>query len=204
LRDAVVHAALQAENTESIDVFLLIVGLLGGLAIFLLGMDRMTESLRLVAGGRLRGILLAHTIFNTINAFVVLPFVPLFAKLVERMVQNRPEDMEALVTAKYLDGELLRTPTLALDRARLELLRMADRVRVMLRDIMPRVLTKMKKQINSMERSAAVHEATRLVADAPDRIAHYRFEIDVIARSNASTTSPNESPGYRHRSPRRR
>ena len=38
----------------------------------------------------------------------------------------------------------------------------------------------MKKQINSMERSAAAHEATRLVADAPDRIAHYRFEIDVI------------------------
>ncbi len=40
---------------------------------------------------------------------------------------------------------------------------------------------KMKKQINSMERSAAAHEAARLVADAPDRVAHYRFEIDVIA-----------------------
>jgi phosphate:Na+ symporter len=40
---------------------------------------------------------------------------------------------------------------------------------------------RMKKQINSMERAAAAHEATRLVADAPDRIAHYRFEIDVIA-----------------------
>ncbi len=39
---------------------------------------------------------------------------------------------------------------------------------------------KMKKQINSMERAAAVHQATRLVADAPDRIPLYQFEIAVI------------------------
>jgi phosphate:Na+ symporter len=49
---------LQAADAESVDVFLLLVELIGGLAIFLLGMDRMTEALRLVAGGRLREILL--------------------------------------------------------------------------------------------------------------------------------------------------
>ncbi len=80
----------------------------------------------------------AHTIFNTINAFLVIGFIPIFARLVERLVKDRPEDIEQLVTARYLDRELLRTPTLALDRARLELLRMADRVRVMLGEILPR------------------------------------------------------------------
>ena len=39
----------------------------------------------------------------------------------------------------------------------------------------------MKKTINSMERAAAAHEAERLMADAPDRVAHYKFEIDIIA-----------------------
>ena len=61
MTEVVVQAAIQAESSESIDIFLLVVGLLGGLAIFLLGMDRMTDSLRLVAGGRLRGILLRMT-----------------------------------------------------------------------------------------------------------------------------------------------
>jgi phosphate:Na+ symporter len=39
----------------------------------------------------------------------------------------------------------------------------------------------LKSEINSLERAAAAHQAQRLVADAPDRVATYRFEIDVIA-----------------------
>jgi Na+/phosphate symporter len=44
-----------------------------------------------------------------------------------------------------------------------------------------RTASNMKEEINSMERAAASHQADRLLADAPDRIANYRFEIDVIA-----------------------
>ena len=50
-------AEVVTESSGDIDWFDLIVGLLGGLALFLLGMDRMTESLRVVAGDRLRRIL---------------------------------------------------------------------------------------------------------------------------------------------------
>ena len=39
----------------------------------------------------------------------------------------------------------------------------------------------MKNEINSMEREASQHQAERLVVDAPNRVANYRFEIDVIA-----------------------
>jgi len=49
-------AAEVGETTQDINRFDLIVGLLGGLALFLLGMDRMTESLRVIAGDRLRSI----------------------------------------------------------------------------------------------------------------------------------------------------
>ncbi len=50
-------ADVATESAEEIDIFLVTAGLLGGLAIFLFGMDRMTESLRLLAGERLRGLL---------------------------------------------------------------------------------------------------------------------------------------------------
>ncbi len=50
-------SATPADGTVDIDVFLLLVELFGGLAIFLLGMDRMTEALRLIAGTRMRDVL---------------------------------------------------------------------------------------------------------------------------------------------------
>ena len=47
----------QTSPSPDLDVFLIVVTLLGGLAVFLLGLDRLTESLRLVAGDRMRGFL---------------------------------------------------------------------------------------------------------------------------------------------------
>jgi phosphate:Na+ symporter len=60
LANIVLSAVLGAEPAEAsanIDVFLVVVEMLGGLAIFLLGMDRMTEALRLIAGSRMREVL---------------------------------------------------------------------------------------------------------------------------------------------------
>lgn len=212
------------------------------------------------------------------------------------MVPDRPDALEEAIRTKYLDRALLSTPTLAIDRARLELLRMADRVRAMLAAAFPaaikgtrwelaeietlddevdglyahiidylgeisetrlsesstdellglmnatndleavgdlassnitgiglsrieqnlviseettevlrefheavsesldlamlaltqknaeaaRQVSRMKKRINSLERSALAHQADRLVADAPDRVATYRTEIELI------------------------
>jgi len=250
-----------------------------------------------IGGNTARQIANAHTIFNVAIALLFLPFVPQFASFIERIVPSRPQDESAAVRAKYLDPNLLRTPSLALDRARLELLRMADRVRGMLAQVMPAILDgtrwdlleveamdeevdalhgqiigylgeistrrlseastaellglmeatndleaigdiietnlvalglsrieggiivsdetrevltelhgavaealdlamlaltqrntdaahqvqSMKSEVNSLERAAAVHQASRLMADAPDRVATYRLEVDVIA-----------------------
>ncbi len=250
-----------------------------------------------LGGGTAREVANAHTIFNLANALLVVGFVPAFARLVERIVPDRPDDAEAAVRARYLDRELLRTPSLALDRARLEMLRMADRVRTMMAGILPAALggtrwelleiqrlddevdalhgqiiaylgeisrtrlgegstgelmnlmsatndleaigdlietnlvglgldriensivvspetasvlsefhgevadaldlamlaltqknvdaarrvAAMKRHVNAMEVAATRHQAERLVADAPDRVATYRLEVDVIA-----------------------
>ncbi|MCP3997935.1 MAG: Na/Pi cotransporter family protein [bacterium] len=269
---------------------------IGGVLLWLPLVGVLARIVESMGGGTGREIANAHTIFNTVNAFLVIGFVPLFARFVERLVKDRSEEEELVIKAKYLDEGLLRTPTLALDRARLELLRMASRVRDLLDQALPAVLTgdrwmlldlegldeevdalhghvigylgkisqtrlseestkellglmeatndleaigdlietnlvalglgriedslsvspettevltelhaavaqaldlsmmaltqkntdaarragKMKKQINSMERAAAVHQASRLVADAPDRIPLYQFEMAVI------------------------
>jgi phosphate:Na+ symporter len=250
-----------------------------------------------LGGGTARELANAHTIFNALNGLFAVGFTIPLVRLVERIVPDRPEAEEQIVRVRYLDKELLRTPTLALDRARLELLRMAHRVRSMLQQILPAILHgtrsdlleieaaddevdalhgqiisylgdigqtklssdstkellglmeatndleaigdvietnlvslglgrlenglkvseetqevlegfhrpivealelamvaltqknadaahrvwRMKETINSLERSAAIHQAERLVADAPERVSTYRMEIDLIA-----------------------
>jgi phosphate:Na+ symporter len=250
-----------------------------------------------IGGGNARELANAHTLFNVINALLVIGFVPVFARVIERLVPDAPEEEGRTVRVRYLDRTLLRTPSLALDRARLELLRMADRVRLMLGDILPATLhgtrwtlleieerddevdslhrqiiaylgeisqtrlssseteellglmeatndleaigdlietnlvalglnraeqglrvshqttqvlsefhativealdlamlaltqknegaarrvAKMKREVNSLERAAAAHQAERLVAAEPDRVANYRLEVDVIS-----------------------
>jgi phosphate:Na+ symporter len=90
-------------------------------------------------GGLAREIANAHTIFNVVNTVVFIGFTRQFAELVIRFVPDRPEALK--VRPKYLDEGLIRTPSLALDRARLELLRLADRVRGMLAAVVPAVMS---------------------------------------------------------------
>ncbi len=269
----------------------------GGVVIWIPFIGIMASAVSSVGGGTPREIANAHSLFNIVNALIFVGFVPQFAALVERIVKDRPEEEERVIRAKYLDRALLTTPSLAIDRARLELLRMADRVRTMLAAVMPEILdgtrwtladieamddevdalhghivkylgdvtrqrlneastaelfglmeatndleaigdivetnlvalglsrieqaltvsdetrkvltefhgavsegldlamlaltqrneraakrvSQMKSEINSLERAAAAHQAERLMATAPDRVATYRLEIDVIA-----------------------
>jgi len=44
-----------------------------------------------------------------------------------------------------------------------------------------RTVSRMKSHIKAMERSATLHEGARLVVDEPNRVATYRFEMDIIA-----------------------
>ena len=83
-----------------------------------------------------RQIANAHTLFNVANTLLFLPLVNVFVWLVRRLLPDRPGD-NYKVRIKYLDEGLLSTPAFALDRARLEMLHMGDRVREMLKDILP-------------------------------------------------------------------
>ena len=88
-----------------------------------------------------RQIANAHTIFNVANTLLLIGFSTQFARLVQKLVPDRPLDEEQLIRARYLDSELLSTPALALDRVRLEILHLGDQVNEMMRAILPAVLT---------------------------------------------------------------
>jgi len=124
LRAGVAHALF---NVGGAAVWLPFIGVLGSLV-------------GDIGGGTARELANAHTVFNLVNALLIIGFIPVFARFVVRLVPDRPEEESRTVRARYLDRTLLRTPSLALDRARLELLRMADRVRSMLADILPALL----------------------------------------------------------------
>jgi phosphate:Na+ symporter len=88
-----------------------------------------------------RQIANAHTFFNISNTLIFIWFTGPIARLVERLVPDRTLEEEGLIIRpKYLDEELLSTPSLALDRVRLEILHMGETVHDMLHRIMPAIL----------------------------------------------------------------
>ncbi|MET0089744.1 MAG: Na/Pi cotransporter family protein [Candidatus Thiodiazotropha sp.] len=98
-----------------------------------------------------RQIANAHTVFNLANTLIFIGFTTHFARIVEWLVPDRLIESEELtVSAKYLDDELLSTPSLALDRVRLEVLHMGERVQEMLERIMPAILTGNRESLRAV------------------------------------------------------
>ncbi|MES9973789.1 Na/Pi cotransporter family protein [Candidatus Thiodiazotropha sp. LNASS1] len=98
-----------------------------------------------------RQIANAHTIFNIANTIIFIWFTAQLARFVEWLIPDRLLEEEGLaVSAKYLDDELLSTPSLALDRVRLEVLHMGERVMEMLDRIMPAILNGDHKSLDDV------------------------------------------------------
>ncbi len=91
-----------------------------------------------LGGGTSREIANAHTLFNVVNALIFLPFVTQFAALVTRLVPDR--EASGTLQPKFIDASLIRTPSVALAKAREEMLRMASRVQAMITAVLPAVL----------------------------------------------------------------
>ena len=137
VRAAVVHVMF---NVFGVMVW---IGLIGHLAEFvtwfspshpeLSGVDRL-------AADTPRQIANAHTVFNIANTLIFIGFTGQFARLVEWLVPDKPLEEKVIAKPRYLDEALLETPSLALERVRLEIGHMGDRVKDMLEQIMPAIL----------------------------------------------------------------
>jgi phosphate:Na+ symporter len=137
VRAAVVHVLFNVFGV------LLWIGLIPHLAEFVTSLSPshpgLSGSDRLAAEAP-RQIANAHTVFNIANTLIFIGFTGQFARLVEWLVPDKPVEEIIITEPKYLDEELLETPTLALDRARLEIGHMGDRVKAMLQGIMTAII----------------------------------------------------------------
>ena len=88
-----------------------------------------------------RQIANAHTVFNIANTFIFIGFTSQFARMVEWLIPDKPVEEKIIAQPKYLDEELLETPSLALDRVRLEIGHMGERISEMLERILPAVIS---------------------------------------------------------------
>jgi phosphate:Na+ symporter len=109
-----------------------------GVLMWIPAVSLLADAVSGIGGGAPREIANAHTIFNVANALVFLPFVSQFARVVSALVPDRAP--KGALAPKYIDPGLVRTPSIALAKARLELVRMASRVQSMLLSVLPAML----------------------------------------------------------------
>ena len=119
-----------------------------------------------------RQIANAHTVLNVVNALVFLNFTAVFARVVTWMWPDKPvEPRKVIIEPEFLSDELLETPSLALERVRMEIGRMGA--------ISMNMLVKIREAFTTQDRHA--FEEVEKMDDQIDLlrefIIHYLGEI---------------------------
>lgn len=99
-----------------------------------------------------RQIANAHMLYNFLLAFFFLPFTTQFARFLTWAIPDRPLNKEEQIQAKFLEGILLETPSLALNAARSELKRIGKRVNKMLADSLDAVIHSDKAKLKKFSK----------------------------------------------------
>ena len=112
----------------------------------------------------------AHTVFNVVNTAIFLPLGAQFTRLVEFLVPEHHAEREVTTaaapewTAVHLDSALLAFPSVALEQARGELLRVGGLLRGMVADVMPAFAANDAGRADAIaERAAPVQEMDRQI-----------------------------------------
>jgi phosphate:Na+ symporter len=131
-----------------------------------------------------RQIANAHTIYNVFVALLVLPFTGLLAKAVERMMPSKETQEDQRFSVRYLDDNMIKTPVLALNLAKQEVIRMGEMVHEMAESVLPVFTDKNPLPLESIETKEQNVNYLR------DRINSYLLKISRIgireARVNES------------------
>jgi len=108
---------------------------------------------------------LFHIAFNAATALLFIGLLDGVARLLERLLPDRPQDADPS-RPRYLDESALETPSLALADAARETLHMGDHVEIMLRKVMAAMMTNdraLVDQVSRMDNAVdALDEAIKL------------------------------------------
>jgi phosphate:Na+ symporter len=128
-----------------------------------------------------RQIANAHTIFNTINSLAFLPFTGVLVWAARKLVADRALAEEELIRARYLNGALLQTPSLALENARREIVRTGEITERMLVAVLPAMVS------GSRDSLAEVAEMNRAVDALYQHIVEYLRQLGQRSLTEAET-----------------
>ena len=98
----------------------------------------------------LYGVSMLHTLFNTFNTVILIWFVPVIVKIVERIIKDKKSDKEDTVKLKFIDAGPLSTAELAIGQARNEVIHFAEISRNGLGYIRQLVNAKSDKEFDQM------------------------------------------------------
>lgn len=102
---------------------------IAGVALFFFWIPAFADMIRFLAekynSGTARQIANAHTIFNVSLGLFFLPCTNLFAKLIVRILPDKPEEKGMQSVAWHLDDNKIISPGIAINLARAEIARMA-------------------------------------------------------------------------------
>ncbi|MFC1558675.1 Na/Pi cotransporter family protein [candidate division KSB1 bacterium] len=118
------------------------------------------EGIAKLAAETPRQIANAHTFFNVANTFIFIWFTKPFALIAERLIPKGKETEHEEIMPKYVDDNLLETPDLALDRVRMEVVRLGQLAHQLVKSVPDVIfkggerdlerLPKMEKDINML------------------------------------------------------
>ena len=138
VRAAVVHLFF---NVGGVLIWLPFIGFIANLVTAVSPTYPQLSGIELLAAETPRQIANAHTFFNVANTFIFIWFSTQLARFVEWLVPDKALEEEAMIVrTKFLQDELLSTPSLALDNVRMEVMHMGETVNLMLKGIMPAII----------------------------------------------------------------
>lgn len=106
----------------------------------------------------LYGVSMLHTLFNTFNTIILIWFVPVIVKIVERIIKDKKSDKEDTVKLKFIDAGPLSTAELAIGQARNEVIHFAEISRNGLGYIRQLVNAKSDKEFDQMRAKLVKYE----------------------------------------------
>jgi len=133
------------------------------------------------------GVALAHTMFNTTNTLVFLPFLKPFARLIQWLVPVRESERIAEAAHRkvgFLDRRLLATPSLAIEQSHKEVIAMGEMNLRLLKHLKPVLLT----EGACTEEIQVIQEGERLLDEAQREIMAFVSQITALKSSQAIAT----------------
>ncbi len=149
LRAAVVHLVF---NVSGVLIWLPFISVLATLVVGVSPVHPELEGTARLAAEVPRQIANAHTMFNVFNTLFFLVLTGSMARLVERLVPAKVELEKEIIRPKFLDDNLIETPTLALHGVRLEIAHMGEIVYQMFSDFREAMLKRERTKLEEVRK----------------------------------------------------